>query len=75
MLIILALLLRKTLASCKTPCSVNAKGRYRWPPQLEITICDLKFRLKYLYAGISPISVGIHIIFIFLNTLWTRRKT
>jgi len=25
-----------------TPCSVNAIGRYRAPPHLEVTICDLK---------------------------------
>ena len=41
-LIFLALLHLSTFASCKTPSSVKTKGRYRCPPQLEVTICDLK---------------------------------
>jgi len=43
MLIFLALGLLCTCASCKIPCSVKTKGKYLWPPQLEVTICDLKF--------------------------------
>jgi len=43
MLIFYALLLLSTFASCKTPCSVKTKGKYLLPPQLEVTICDLKF--------------------------------
>jgi len=26
----------------ETPCSVKAIGKYLGPPQLEVTICDLK---------------------------------
>jgi hypothetical protein len=36
-------LLRKTLASIVTPCSVNAKGSFLCPPQLDVTICEIKF--------------------------------
>ena len=32
----------KSLDNMATPCSVNAIGLYLMPPQLEITICDLK---------------------------------
>ena len=38
----MACILLNTLDSIATPCSVNAKGMYRKPPQLEVTICDLK---------------------------------
>jgi len=38
----MALSLRSTLESIAIPCSVNAIGRYLLPPQLEVTICDLK---------------------------------
>ena len=41
---LIARLLRSTLESIATPCSVNAYGALRRPPrQAQITICDLKF--------------------------------
>ena len=38
----MARLLRSTLESIATPCSVKAIGAYRTPPQLEVSIGDLK---------------------------------
>ena len=38
----MARLLRRTLDSMAIPCSVTAIGEYRVPPQLEVTVCDLK---------------------------------
>jgi hypothetical protein len=41
--------LLRTEESIATPCSVNAKGGYRRPPQdLEVTICDLKIAVPGL---------------------------
>ena len=39
-----------TLESIATPCSVNAKGEYLRPPQLEVTICDLKSATSWLVS-------------------------
>jgi hypothetical protein len=39
--------LRSTLESIATPCSVKARGRYRLPPQLEVTNCDLKLEAPH----------------------------
>jgi len=45
--------LLRTEESIATPCSVNAKGRYRRPPQdLEVTICDLK-----IYAAMASFEL------------------
>ena len=43
MLTCTARLLRSTEDNMATPCSVNARGGFRRPPQLEIAICDFKF--------------------------------
>ena len=41
-----------TDANMIMPCSVKAYGRYRLPPQLEVTICDLKFEgFSMLFRG------------------------
>jgi hypothetical protein len=32
-----------------TPCSVNAYGKYRLPPQHEVTNCDLMFAAINVY--------------------------
>jgi hypothetical protein len=42
MFMCIAFLLFKTLESIATPCSVNAKGAYRGPPQLEVLNLHLK---------------------------------
>jgi len=31
-----------TVAAIRAPCSVKAKGGFRFPPQLEVTNCDFK---------------------------------
>ena len=33
----------KMLDSMATPCSVNAFGSFRLPPQLDVAICDFKY--------------------------------
>jgi hypothetical protein len=38
----IARLLRSTLDNIATPCSVKAYGLVLRPPQLAVTICDLK---------------------------------
>lgn len=47
-LTIMALSEFKSLDSIATPFSVNAIGRCRIPPQLEVTICEL---LKFLHLN------------------------
>ncbi len=49
MLTAIACLLFSTLDNMATPCSVNAIGKYLSPPQLEVTICDLKLRNSFLF--------------------------
>ena len=34
----------RTVAAMMAPCSVNASGRFRVPPQLDVANCDIKFR-------------------------------
>jgi len=38
-----ARMLRSTLDSIATPCSVNARGRFRVPPQLDLPKWNIKF--------------------------------
>src|SRR5688572_1142696 len=44
----IAISLFKTEESMAIPCSVKAKGIFRTPPQLEVTICDFKFSISFL---------------------------
>jgi hypothetical protein len=43
-LIFTARSLANTAESIATPCSVNAYGKWRRPPQLEVAICDSSFQ-------------------------------
>ena len=54
--------LLRTLDNIATPCSVKAIGIYRRPPQLEVTICDLKFSNSFLLSS-NIKSVGKRPIF------------
>ena len=50
-------LLRRTLDSIATPCSVKARGRFLVPHQLDVTICDTILQLLVFYERFSFLSL------------------
>ncbi len=48
MLKLIAVLLRKTVASMAMPCSVKAYGSLHRSPQLDVAFCDIKFDISLL---------------------------
>jgi len=61
MLTLIACWLLKTLESIATPCSVNTIDKYRAPPQLEVTNCDLKLSNSSFVSSnlISQLDIAI----------------
>ena len=59
MFTLIALSLFKILDNINTPCSVNTKGSFRRPPQLDVAICDFKLANSSQDIGILINSSNI----------------